>query len=71
MTLDAAVQALVGEALVVTEVEVGLGAVVEHEHLAVLERVHRARVDVDVGIELLEGDAEAAGLEEPGRARRR
>src|SRR5947208_2614874 len=43
---------------------VEIGAVVQHEHLAVLERVHRARVDVDVRIELLEGDAEAAGLEE-------
>ena len=31
------------EALVVAEVEVGLGAVVGDEHLAVLERAHRAR----------------------------
>src|SRR5207249_8710581 len=60
----ALVEVLVGEPLVVAEVEVGLGAVVQHEHLAVLERVHRARVDVDVRIELLEGDAEAARLEE-------
>jgi hypothetical protein len=51
----------------VAEVEVGLGAVVEHEHLAVLERVHRARIDVDVRVELLEGDAEVAGLEERAR----
>ena len=33
----------VEEALVVPDVEVGLGAVVGHEDLAVLERVHRAR----------------------------
>ena len=59
-----AVQVLVGEALVVAEVEVGLGAVIEHEHLAVLERVHRTRVDVDVRVELLVGHVEAAGLEE-------
>ena len=38
-----------GEALVVAEVEVGLGAVVGDEDLAVLERAHRARIDVDVG----------------------
>ena len=50
----------VGEALVVAEVEVGLRAVLGHEDLAVLERAHRARVHVDVRIELLEGDAEAA-----------
>ena len=51
----------VREALVVAEVEVGLGAVLGHEHLAVLERRHRARVDVDVGVELLEGDLQPAG----------
>ena len=51
---------LVGEPLVVAEVEVGLGAVLGDEHLAVLERAHRPRVDVDVGIELLQLDPEAA-----------
>ncbi len=54
----------VDEALVVPEVEVGLAAVVGDEHLAVLERVHRARVDVDVRVELLHRDPEATGLEE-------
>ena len=51
---------LVGEALVVAEVEVGLGAVLGDEHLAVLERAHRARVDVDVRVELLDLDPQAA-----------
>ena len=41
-----------GEALVVTEVEVGLGAVVGDEHLAVLIGAHGPRVDIEVGIEL-------------------
>ena len=36
----------VREALVVTEVEVRLRAIVEHIHLAVLEGVHRAGIDV-------------------------
>ena len=53
-----------GEALVVAEVEVGLGAVVGDEDLAVLERAHRARVDVDVRVELQERDLEAAVLEQ-------
>ncbi len=53
-----------GEALVVAEVEVGLGAVVEDVDLSVLERAHRARIDVQIGIELLEGDAEAALFQE-------
>ena len=44
----------VGEALVVAEVEIGLGAVLGDEHLAVLVGRHRARVDVDVGVELLQ-----------------
>ena len=58
-------QVLVDEALVVPEVEVGLAAVVGDEHLAVLERVHRARVDVDVRVELLHRDPQAAQLEQP------
>ena len=44
----------VGEALVVAQVEVGLRAVLGDEHLAVLERAHRARIDVDVRVELLD-----------------
>ena len=55
---------LVGEALVVAEVEVGLRPVLGDEDLAVLERAHRPRIDVDVGVELLQLDPEAAGDEE-------
>jgi hypothetical protein len=53
-------QLRVGEALVVAEVEVGLGAVVGDEDLAVLEGRHGAGVDVEVGVELHQVDAEAA-----------
>ena len=52
------------EALVVPEVEIRLGAVFGDEHLPVLERAHRSGVDVDVGIELEQRDAQAAGLEQ-------
>jgi hypothetical protein len=55
-------EVLVDEALVVAEVEVGLAAVVGDEHLAVLERVHRARVDVDVRVELLHRDPQPRAL---------
>src|SRR5205814_1728025 len=41
-----------GEALVVTEVEVGLGAVVGDKHLAMLVGRHRAGIDIEIGIEL-------------------
>ena len=51
-----------------TDVEVGLGAVVGDEDLAVLERVHRARVHVEIGIELLHRDAQAAGPEQMSEA---
>src|SRR4051794_20850938 len=54
----------VGEALVVAQVEVGLGAVLGDEDLAVLERRHRARVDIDVRVELLERDLVTTGDEE-------
>ena len=53
-----------GEALVVAEVEVGLGAVVGDEDLAVLVRAHRARIDVDVRVELHVRDPQAARLEQ-------
>ena len=61
----------VDEALVVAEVEVGLGAVVGDVHLAVLERRHRARIDVDVRVELLHRDASARAPPAGARARRR
>ena len=53
-----------------TEVEVGLAAVVGDEHLAVLERVHRAGVDVDVRVELLHRDPQATQLQQPAERRR-
>ena len=58
-------QVLIDEALVMTEVEVGLGAVVGDEHLAVLVRRHRAGVDVDVWVELEDRDARPRALRIP------
>src|SRR5947209_6973750 len=45
------------------EVEVSLGAVIGDEDFAMLERRHRPGIDVDVGIELQQGDFESPGLE--------
>jgi len=64
-----AAQLGVEEPLVVADVEVGLGPVVGDEHLAVLERVHRARVDVQVRVQLLHIDPQATELEQPAQAR--
>src|SRR5882757_4018263 len=52
------------EALVVTEIQVCFSAVLRDEHFAVLERAHRARIHVDVGVELDHRDLEATGLED-------
>ena len=65
-----ALDELVQEALVVAQVEVGLGAVLGDEHLAVLERAHGARIDVDVRVELLARDLEPALFEQPADGRR-
>ena len=51
----------VEKSLVVPDVEIGLRAVVSDEDLAVLEGVHRAGIDVDVGVQLLHDNADAAG----------
>ena len=64
-------EVLVDEPLVVADVEVGLGAVLGDEHLAVLERAHRPGVDVQVRVELLHLDAPARAPSAAGRARRR
>ena len=61
----------VGEALVVAEIEIGLGAVVGDEDLAVLEGAHGAGVDVEIRVELLQRDFEAAAFEQAADARRR
>ena len=50
--------------------QVGLGAVVRHEHLAVLQGAHRAGVHIDVGIQLLAGHLQPAGLEQTAQAGR-
>jgi hypothetical protein len=47
----------------VTEVKVGFSTVVSDENFPVFEGIHRARVDVDVGIELLHRDAQSTHLE--------
>src|SRR5690606_22727208 len=54
----------VEEALIVADVEVGLGAVVGDEDLPVLEGVHGSRIDVQVRIQLLHGDPQTACREQ-------
>jgi hypothetical protein len=59
-----------GEALVMAEIEVGLGAVIGDEDLAVLIRAHRARIDIEIGVELAQADRVAARLQQRAERRR-
>ena len=59
-----------GEALVMTEIEIGLGAVVGDEDLTVLIGRHRARIDVEIGIELAQAHLVAARLQQRAERRR-
>jgi hypothetical protein len=48
----------------VAEIEVGLSAVVGHEHFAVLIRRHRSGIEIEVGVELAKADLVAPGLQQ-------
>ena len=61
-------QILVDEPLVVAQVQIGLGAVVGDEDLAMLVGRHRPRIDVDVRVELEDGDPQVPCLEDPADA---
>ena len=54
----------VGKALVVAEIEVGFGAVIGDKNLAMLERRHGARIDVQIGIEFQQSDLQPARLQQ-------
>ena len=60
-----------GEALVMAQIKVSLGAVVGHEDLAVLSRAHGARIDVEIGVEFAQAYCVATRLKEGAESRRR
>ena len=62
-----AAEVFIDEALVVAEVQVGLCAILGDENFAVLIGVHGAGVDVEIGVEFLDGHRIAARLEEPAQ----
>ena len=59
-----------GEALVMAEVEIGFGAVIGDEDLAMLIRRHRAGIDIEVGVELAQAHFIAARLQQRAKRRR-
>ena len=50
--------------LVVPQVQVRFGTVFRHENLTVLERAHRARIDVNIGVEFQKCHFKTTGLED-------
>src|SRR5699024_8877794 len=62
---------LVDKSLIVSKIQIRFGSVLGHEHLAVLIRAHRSRIDVYIRIELLYRNFKASGLEQPSERRRR
>src|SRR5262249_44443545 len=58
------------EALVMAEIEIGLGAVVGHEYFAVLIRRHRSGIEVEIGVEFAETDLVPASLQQGTECRR-
>jgi hypothetical protein len=58
------VQIFVDKALIVAQIQIGLSAIVGHEHLTVLQRAHGTRVYVHIGVQLLAGHLQTAALEQ-------
>ena len=53
-----------GKSLVVSQIEVGFGAVVGNEHFSVLKGIHGSGIDIDIGVELLEGDTQSPAFKQ-------
>ena len=49
-------QILVNETLIMTKIQIGLRAVLRDEHFAVLDGIHRAGIDIDIGVKFLHRD---------------
>src|SRR5215468_626856 len=54
----------IGEPLVMAKIEISFCAVIEHIHFAVLERIHRSGIDIEIRIKLLEYNAQLARFEQ-------
>src|SRR6516164_2053686 len=59
------------KALVVAEIKIGFGPIVGDEHLAVLVGAHRARIDIQIGVELAQPDPKSARLQQRSERRSR
>ncbi len=58
------------KALVMAEIKIGLGAVIRHEHFAMLVGRHRAGIEIEIGIELAQPNLVATRLQQRAKCRR-
>ena len=49
-------QVFIHETLIVAQIQIGFRTIVGHEYFAMLDGVHRARVHIQIGIQLLQGN---------------
>src|SRR5207248_11621289 len=54
----------ISESRVVAKIEISLRAVIEHVDCAVLKRIHRSRIDIEIRIKLLEYNTQTARFEQ-------
>ena len=57
-------QTFVDEALIMSKIQIGLGAVIGNKHFAVLYRIHGTRININIRIKLLHGNFVAACLQQ-------
>ena len=65
------IQTFIDKALVVSQVQIGLTAVVGDKYFAVLDGIHGAGINVDIRVEFLHGHFKTAGLQQPAQRCRR
>ena len=65
------VQALINKPFIMTEIQICLRTVIRYENLSMLDRVHRTRVYIDIGIKLLHGHLISPGLQKTSQGGRR
>jgi hypothetical protein len=59
-----------GKSLIMTQVQIRLGAIIRNEHFPMLKGAHGSRIDIQIRIELLESDTKPAAFEETAQRRR-
>ena len=61
------IQAFIDKPFIVSQIQVRLRPVVGDKNLSMLDRVHGARIDVDIGIKFLHGHLISAGFQKPAQ----